>query len=81
MKAWRVSGLGVSSIVFADSRGEAKMAFVQSARESGYKSNFSGVYARRAYDFDNATLGHFSPEMRIPYIEKYLSKTPPELRA
>ena len=60
MKAWLTCLIGVQSIVFADTRGQAKKTTLDSASSVGFVSegiSFIDVHAKRAKDYDGMNVG------------------------
>lgn len=60
MKAWLTRLIGVQSIVFADTRGQAKKATLDAARGVDFVGpgvGFTDVHAKRAKDYDGQNIG------------------------
>lgn len=52
MKAWRTEALGVTSVVFAITRGKASYATYLSANDAGWDVTFKDIRCRRAPEYD-----------------------------
>jgi len=52
MKAWVTTAIGISSVVFAETRGKAKATTVDSANDAGWGVRYTQVRALRAPQWD-----------------------------
>lgn len=53
IRAFQTDCIGVSSIVFAERRGQAQAATMRDAQDAGYKVKFTDVKVKRAPIYDN----------------------------
>ena len=56
MTAYRTVALGVESIVLCDTRAQARRITVLAARDAGFACSFTDVAARRAPEYDDASV-------------------------
>lgn len=74
-RAWRVTLMGINSVVAGNSRGQAIARTLSSAHEAGYYSlKFTDARARRAREFDGWAEVDYS---NVPWNENELPKDKP----
>lgn len=73
LKAFETKLGGITSVVFADTPGQAKSATIRAAREAGYNYKFTAVRCRRRRHLDGARFPTGpKPEPCRAYCPDYL---------